>query len=189
MPRRQRQRRRRGVRARAQPLLWLSFVGRFSPASSVNLSVDSMKIPIGRSFKLIAINASFSSESAACVQIRVNQQPSTEPSDGFTWTSGPMQVGNNPRAIRRRFRGQWWPNDTPKTSKVLVIDHICEYKTDTVPVNYIVKVGFQLSSQMYNLACPAGYEALTLCPSSTLSPTNQTTIGDSCDSFADMSVL
>lgn len=154
MPRRNRNRRGRSRRSRAGGTRFSDWIGGVENiAGTTAIKRSDFAVPTDRNFRITGIQAQFCTvtSGSACFQMRVYGPYSTS----SVWCSGPLVVGSVP--IRRYFRirpSNEFPSDIDSSRIIVAIDQICQTKSESDQLRFVIRVDFSLSNEMFTEACP-----------------------------------
>lgn len=123
-------------------------------ASSSAYRFANFSLPPDRAFKIIGfeLQAVPVEAHSSCFQVRVYGPVSNTQS---IYSTGPIVVGANP--LRRFFRVPRvtpWPAGVDPTTTLIVIDQICQVKSESDQLRFVMRVDFLLAREEFVEACP-----------------------------------
>lgn len=194
MPRNKRKQRRR----RGGSLKWLPFNdyagGIIGPGDVARWPRSSFTIPIDRSFRIIGFYVQAIAEVAsatqgaiggACFQVEVYNPVGTSSSMQL-WNTGPIVIGTLPYRRRFRISSQVYPPDIVSTADLLKVSNVCQRKTDTASVRYVLRIDVVISPEEFGEKCPNLFGPPSLHRSR--SQSSSSSISDLSESLAALSI-
>lgn len=114
-------------------------------------------VPRDRTFRIVSytLEAVAFSGGSATIQARVYGPTS---STSAVISSGPLLIGSVPKRFHRRLPATasvWFPQDTLDGYVLIAIDQICQSKSESDQVRWLLKVEFEISPEQFTEACPA----------------------------------